>query len=87
MIPDDRPSLRRRLLALRSSLHQRLARADIIEPTWLAIFADTETGLAALEALPRNARGGQDEGVAYHTRVEAGGGWPLITRSMAGNVR
>jgi hypothetical protein len=47
--PASVAALRDRLLALRADLHRRLAESDTIEPAWLAILADTETALAALD--------------------------------------
>ena len=49
MEPPARPSLRARLAALRDELRQRLADADIIEPAWLAMLADCEIVIPALD--------------------------------------
>jgi hypothetical protein len=42
-------ALRDRVLALRDDLRRRLATAETIEPAWLAMLADAEAVLAALD--------------------------------------
>ena len=44
-----RPDLRRRLLALRADLRQRLAAADTLDSGLLRVLADVETVLAGLD--------------------------------------
>jgi hypothetical protein len=44
-----RPTLRDRLLVLRAELRQRLAEADVVEPSWLPMLANAETVIAALD--------------------------------------
>jgi hypothetical protein len=55
----EQSPLRDRLLALRADLIARLTQAEIIEPAWLAVLADTETVLAAIDRDPQPERGGQ----------------------------
>ena len=47
--PDALATLRARLLALRADLRQRLAEADALDGGLLALLANTETVLAALD--------------------------------------
>jgi hypothetical protein len=47
--PDALATLRGRLLVLRDDLRQRLATAATIDPAWLALLANAEIVLAALD--------------------------------------
>ena len=47
--PANRTPLRDRLLALRADLRERLAEAEQIEPAWLAMLADAEAVIVALD--------------------------------------
>jgi hypothetical protein len=49
LAPDALGMLRVRLVALRDDLRGRIAAAETIERAWLAMLADVETVLAALD--------------------------------------